>query len=1013
MKTLVKRTLTILFCFALCQLFAQFAYAAEAEFDFSVGEIASFLSSDEIEVSMSVGETRPFSANPGGFVGTISKNSWSTDDPSILRLKVGKTETCSCTVTALKPGITRLYAKITYSGGTYPLRWLVTVTDGPVPSPEPSTYPTYFIEYDANGGTGAPESQIKKYNLDIKIPNIRPTRADKVTGHYTVTLDPRGGSVTPDSLDAPITTKYSFSGWGILRNPLPDEKIYQPGDTYDINADRTFFARWDSSSRASAVELPTPKLAGYHFEGWAENSSAAIGTIGEYTPTRDVTLHAVWIQDFNEIPITAATFPDSNFRAHVQLFDKDRNGSLSYSEMASVTQITCSGKGIKSLAGIQYFTELKELDCSNNELVSLNLSALPPLTTLNCSNNNLEELTADSDVTPSTVNAAYNSLRIIYLPDCPRLRNLTITYDSSLEVLNLHGNANLRLTSGYVSIISSSLRYLDMEGNRYLKDISVRGDSLEHLNLHGCTALTSFSGHDIGTAVDLSGCSALTSVKLTTTQPVDLDLSSCTGLNGRLEFSSSTKLNSLDLSYCSELTYLDVSNNELTRLNVRETGLQNLTCMNNHLRSLDISGANLIWLLVRENDLDTLDISSCPRLSNYSNFKEQHLFYSSRSRGGSNISYSNYGQISQYDPMLTVDTGTRIVSGQQFQLTKEPSDNTVYEGSTARFSMAASRSSSYQWYVQKAGQSAIPCDFSGSDTDTLLVPAALELDGAAFYCIVLDSRGQTLETRHAALTVLPKITPSEPTPTAFSVSYDPNGGSGAPASQIKTRGQALTLSSAKPTHASSMAGSYTVTLDPNGGSVSQRSLSAARKTSYTFKSWNTKSDGTGTSYKPGASYTEDANLTLYAQWTGSTGTAPVTLPTPTRAGYTFRGWATSSTASSGVTGSYTPTGNVTLYAVWGNIKTFILPKALTVIEAEAFAGGAFTDVYVPDRVTAIGARAFADCPNLRDIFIPESASSIAATAFSNIYGLTIHGVDGSYAEFYASKYGFGFVPDYQ
>lgn len=28
------------------------------------------------------------------------------------------------------------------------------------------------------------------------------------------------------------------------------------------------------------------------------------------------------------------------------------------------------------------------------------------------------------------------------------------------------------------------------------------------------------------------------------------------------------------------------------------------------------------------------------------------------------------------------------------------------------------------------------------------------------------------------------------------------------------------------------------------------------------------------------------------------------------------GWATSSTATSGITGSYTPTGAVTLYAIW-------------------------------------------------------------------------------------------------
>ena len=42
----------------------------------------------------------------------------------------------------------------------------------------------------------------------------------------------------------------------------------------------------------------------------------------------------------------------------------------------------------------------------------------------------------------------------------------------------------------------------------------------------------------------------------------------------------------------------------------------------------------------------------------------------------------------------------------------------------------------------------------------------------------------------------------------------------------------------------------------------------------------------------------------------------MTLPTPTRTGYTFKGWADSASAASGTTGSYTPTSNVTLYAIW-------------------------------------------------------------------------------------------------
>lgn len=67
--------------------------------------------------------------------------------------------------------------------------------------------------------------------------------------------------------------------------------------------------------------------------------------------------------------------------------------------------------------------------------------------------------------------------------------------------------------------------------------------------------------------------------------------------------------------------------------------------------------------------------------------------------------------------------------------------------------------------------------------------------------------------------------------------YNANGGSGAPSTQSKTFGTNLTLSSTTPTR--------------NG---------------YQFQNWNTKADGTGTTYSPSDTYTSNSTATLYAQW---------------------------------------------------------------------------------------------------------------------------------------------------
>lgn len=86
-----------------------------------------------------------------------------------------------------------------------------------------------------------------------------------------------------------------------------------------------------------------------------------------------------------------------------------------------------------------------------------------------------------------------------------------------------------------------------------------------------------------------------------------------------------------------------------------------------------------------------------------------------------------------------------------------------------------------------------------------------------------------------------------------------------------------------------------------------------------------------------------------------------------------------------------------------------LPSALKEIAAEAFMGIAAAHIRIPDGVEAIGAAAFADCPNLATITIPASVTTIADNAF-NAQWLTIFGAEGSFAQSYAAEKGYTFAP---
>ena len=88
---------------------------------------------------------------------------------------------------------------------------------------------------------------------------------------------------------------------------------------------------------------------------------------------------------------------------------------------------------------------------------------------------------------------------------------------------------------------------------------------------------------------------------------------------------------------------------------------------------------------------------------------------------------------------------------------------------------------------------------------------------------------------------------------------------------------------------------------------------------------------------------------------------------------------------------------------------FILPAFLTTIEAEAFEGGAFTFVKLPEGCSAIGWHAFADCPNLKYISIPDGCA-IDDDAFAGVSGLMILGTSDGSVQTWAGEHGYSFIP---
>ena len=211
----------------------------------------------------------------------------------------------------------------------------------------------------------------------------------------------------------------------------------------------------------------------------------------------------------------------------------------------------------------------------------------------------------------------------------------------------------------------------------------------------------------------------------------------------------------------------------------------------------------------------------------------------------------------------------------------------------------------------------------------------------------------------------------------YSVYYDANGGSGAPSRQTKASTHNLTLSSVKPTK------SFSITYNANGGYTA----SSGKTVSCSFKSWNTAVNGNGTTYYPGGTYSNNADVTLYAQWINPTVGA---LPTPTRDGYTFDGWYTGKDSGSKITESSTVSSSLTLYAHWNKITYNLSYNANGGIGAPATQSGS-TSYTISSTIPTRSGYTFLGWSKSSSATTPEyrAGNTIALTGNTTLYAVWV------------------------
>ena len=824
----------------------------------------------------------------------------------------------------------------------------------------------YTVNYDANGGTNTPSAQTKVHGTDLTLSTTVPTKSgysfigwstsndstveyqagamysanENVTLHavwkansYTVYYDANGGDKAPspqtqncgDSIVIPWVipdkTGYEFMGWS--EDGSTSSTVYMPSYEYSFESDVILYATWskrlyrikyDANGGNNAPEqqtqyygdftkipLDVPVREGYTFEGWSEYGVSTVMYLPgrEYSFESNITLYAVWTSNDKEAP--SVSFKCDN--------DIDTSQFL-----------------------VMYFTD-------NEKVAGFYFGTNPDYTKNVYASFNLEE-------TNTFHSRTFTEEGVYYLAVKDVNGNVSKTYIVTICKISFDAKGGsvspsyiIRFGEGTPSRLPKPVR----TGYTF-KGWSTSNDSTVEYQVgatysanENVTLYAVWKANEYTVNYDANG-GTNAPAKQTKVHGTDLILSATAPSKAGHSFLGWSTSNDSTVEYQVGATYS--ANENVTLYAVWKA--------NEYTVNYDANGGtNAPAKQTKVHGTDLILSATAPS-------KAGHSFLGWSTSNDSTVEYqvgATYSANENVTLYAVWKANEYTVNYDANGGTNAPAKQTKVHGTDLILSATA---------PSKAGHSFLGWSTSNDSTVEYQVGATYSAnENVTLYAVWKANE--------------------------YTVNYDANGGTNAPAKQIKEHGTDLTLSADAPSKAGHSflgwstsndstveyqagatysanenvtlyavwkADEYTVNYDANGGTNAPAkqikvhgtdltlSATAPSKAGHSFLGWSTSNDST-VEYQAGATYIANADVTLYAVWkadeytvnydaNGGSNVPPaqtkiyetaLTLSDviPQKTGYTFLGWAVSSdstTVTYQAGGSYTNNSDVTLYAVW-------------------------------------------------------------------------------------------------
>ncbi len=249
---------------------------------------------------------------------------------------------------------------------------------------------------------------------------------------------------------------------------------------------------------------------------------------------------------------TAAGSPVSIGDAN-SMGDGVMNDTVPTNKINVVTYLNISSRNISDLTGIEDFSALQNLNCSHNQITSLNLDQNTSLTDLNCRYNLLSGLDLSQNTALVNLNCNHNQLTTLNVSQNIALVYLLCNFNQ-LTTLDVSQNTQLELLFCDFNQIDN----LDVSRNPSLYNLVCNNNQMTSLNTDDASSLMYLhceNNHLSGLNVEHNE----NLVKL---------------------YCFSNQITTLNLGYNTSLNYLKCNNNQLDSLNLQNGNNVNMIYLN-------------------------------------------------------------------------------------------------------------------------------------------------------------------------------------------------------------------------------------------------------------------------------------------------------------------------------------------------------------------------------------------------------------------------------------------------